>query len=431
MSEPPLPLIPVSELRVGHFVLLDLGWMAHPFPRNHFRITSPRQIDTIRGLGLSRVRIDPARSEFDEAPANEPTPPGAPAAASPSDAAPDPAAEAAQARARALAEQRRTLALCERQYMEGTRRYRAVLDALEQNPLAAGEKARAGIDAILTEMDGQGESAIRLLGDVQGERGAQHAMNVMVLSLLLGRAMGLAPPALQSLGVAAFLHDVGKTRLPDIVRFKDEAFTPAQLKAYQEHVAHGVALGRAMGLDATALLAIAQHHEAADGSGFPRGCAGSEMGAVSHILALVNRYDGLCNPPNPVRALTPHEALAHLFATQKARFDPPTLSAFIRMLGVYPPGSIVQLSDGRYAQVHAVNAARPLKPRVLVHDPRVPRSEALLLDLQATPDLSIQRSLRADQLPRAALDYLEPRPRYCYFFERALRADDATRGDGP
>lgn len=431
MSEPPLPLIPVSDLRIGHFVLLDLGWMAHPFPRNHFRITSPRQIDTIRGLGLSRVRIDPARSEFDETPANEPTPPGDPAAAAPAAAAPDPAAEAAQARARALAEQRRTLALCERQYMEGTRRYRAVLDALEQNPLAAGEKARAGIDAILTEMDGQGESAIRLLGDVQGERGAQHAMNVTVLSLLLGRAMGLDAAALQSLGVAAFLHDVGKTRLPDIVRFKDEAFTPAQLKAYQEHVAHGVALGRAMGLDVTALLAIAQHHEAADGSGFPRGCAGSEMGVAAHILALVNRYDGLCNPLNPVRALTPHEALARLFATQKARFDPPTLSAFIRMLGVYPPGSIVQLSDGRYAQVHAVNAARPLKPRVLVHDPRVPRSEALLLDLQATPDLSIQRSLRADQLPRAALDYLEPRPRYCYFFERALRVDDATRGDGP
>ena len=97
------------------------------------------------------------------------------------------------------------------------------------------------------------------------------------------------------------------------------------------------------------------------------------------------------------------------------------------MVGVYPPGSIVQLSDGRFAQVQAVNAARPLKPRVLVHDPRTPRSEALLLDLQDTPDLSIQRSLRPDQLPRAALDYLEPRPRYCYFFERALRPEGEAR----
>ncbi|MDM7462247.1 MAG: HD domain-containing protein, partial [Tepidimonas taiwanensis] len=144
----------------------------------------------------------------------------------------------------ALADQRRTLALCERQYAEGARRYRAVLDALEQDPLAAGEQARTGIDAIITAMDTQGESAIRLLGDVQGERGAQHAMNVTVLSLLLGRAMGLARPALQSLGVAALLHDIGKTRLPDIVRFKEDAFTPAQFKAYQEHVAHGVARPR-------------------------------------------------------------------------------------------------------------------------------------------------------------------------------------------
>ena len=147
------------------------------------------------------------------------------------------------------------------------------------------------------------------------------------------------------------------------------------------------------------------------------------MSRCARVLALINRHDGLCNPLNPARALTPHESLSLLFATQKARFDPVTLNAFIRMMGVYPPGSIVQLSDGRFALVQAVNSARPLKPRVLVHDPRTPRSEALLLDLQAEPSLSIQRSLRADQLPRAALDYLEPRPRYCYFFERAVRPD--------
>jgi len=188
-----------------------------------------------------------------------------------------------------------------------------------------------------------------------------------------------------------------------------------------------VTLAQAMALAPAAVQAIAQHHEAADGSGFPRGCSGAEMSPAAHILALINRYDGMCNPLNPARALTPHEALSRLFAMQKSRFDAKTLSAFIRMVGVYPPGSIVQLSDGRFAQVQAVNAARPLKPRVLVHDPRTPRSEALLLDLQDTPDLSIQRSLRPDQLPRAALDYLEPRPRYCYFFERALRPEGEAR----
>ncbi|MGQ9725019.1 MAG: HD-GYP domain-containing protein, partial [Tepidimonas sp.] len=324
----------------------------------------------------------------------------------------------------------RTLIHCERQYQEGVRRYRAVVDALEQDPAAAGAQARAYVGALLSEVDTQGELAIRLLGDMQGDRGAQHAINVTVLSLLLGRALAFAPPQLQALALAAFLHDIGKIRLPDVVRQKNEAFTPAQLKAYREHVAHSVALGREMGLDAAVLLAIGQHHETADGRGYPRGISGDEISPASRVLALVNRYDGLCNPLNPARALTPHQALAQLFATEKAQFDATTLSAFIRMLGIYPPGSIVQLSDGRYAQVHAVNAARPLKPRVLVHDPHTPRSEALLLDLQTLPDLSILRSLRADQLPRAALDYLEPRPRYCYFFERALNAADAAQFQG-
>lgn len=420
MPEMLLPVIPVSELRVGHFVLLDLGWMDHPFPRSSFRIGTERQIETIRSLGLTRVRIDPMRSDpepSDPAPAAE-QPPAATAGTTP------PLDEAARRREQALAEQRRQLQRCERQYQEGARRYRAVLEQMMRAPETAAREAHAMVGAMLAELQGNGESAIRLLSDVQGDRGAQHAMNVTVLSLLLGRAMGFHAEELEALALAAFLHDIGKMQLPDLVRHKDDAFTSAQLKAYQDHVAKGVALGRAMGLPAGVLTAIAQHHEAADGTGFPRGSRGDEIGRTAHVLALINRYDGLCNPLNPARALTPHESLSLLFATQKPRFDATTLNAFIRMLGVYPPGSIVQLSDGRYAQVQAVNSARPLKPRVLVHDPRTPRSEALLLDLQNTPALSIQRSLRADQLPRAALDYLEPRPRYCYFFERALRTDD-------
>lgn len=426
MPDASLPLIPVADLRVGHYVLLDLGWMEHPFPRNQFRLTSQRQIETIQALGLTRVRIDPARSDLEALEA--PAPPGADRRR-----ADTPAAEAStprtpsDPRAQALAEQRRSLQRCERQYHEGARRYRALQEAVERDPRAAAAEAHTLVGSLLADIDGQGESAIRLLGDVQGDRGAQHAMNVTVLALLLGRAMGLSADEQTALGLAAFVHDIGKVRLPDLVRYKDDAFTATQLKVYQEHVEHGVTLAQAMALAPPVVQAIAQHHEAADGSGFPRGCSGAEMSLAAHILALINRYDGMCNPLNPARALTPHEALSRLFAMQKSRFDAKTLSAFIRMVGVYPPGSIVQLSDGRFAQVQAVNAARPLKPRVLVHDPRTPRSEALLLDLQDTPDLSIQRSLRPDQLPRAALDYLEPRPRYCYFFERALRPEGEAR----
>ena len=175
-----------------------------------------------------------------------------------------------------------------------------------------------------------------------------------------------------------------------------------------------------MDLSSSVLIAIAQHHEAADGSGFPLGLLGEDLSPAGRILALVNRYDGLCNPANHADALTPHEALSVLFSRMKAHFDAVTLNAFIRMMGVYPPGSVVQLVNGLYALVISVNSARPLRPKVIVHDPATPQEQASVLDLESLPELGILRSLKPSQLPRAALDYLSPRQRIYYFFERAV-----------
>ena len=92
------------------------------------------------------------------------------------------------------------------------------------------------------------------------------------------------------------------------------------------------------------------------------------MSAAARIVALVNRYDNLCDPALPAHALTPHEALSLMFAQTRSKFDASMLNAFIRMMGVYPPGSVVQLTDDRFALVTNVNSTRPLKPRVLVYD---------------------------------------------------------------
>jgi hypothetical protein len=117
--------------------------------------------------------------------------------------------------------------------------------------------------------------------------------------------------------------------------------------------------------------------------------------------------------------MTPHESLSLLFAQGRSKFDTSILGAFIKMMGVYPPGSTVQLTDDRYGIVVAVNSSRPLKPSVLVHDGGVPREEALVLDLELSPGLGIRRSIKPQQLPPPALDYLAPAPRVAYFFEPA------------
>ena len=417
------PTVPVSALRVGMFIHLDLGWMDHPFPFGSFKVASQQQIDTVRQLGLTQVRWDPAKSDLSTE-ADTPPPAREPAEAPPLSAEALAAQEAARQRAADLAAQKQSLQQCERRFAEGTRTYKHILESLGQSPEAARESSEQLVGNMVAQLLSDQESAIRLVSEGLGDRASLHAMNVTVLCLLLGKAMGLPQAQLQDLGVAALLHDMGKAELPDRVRHRDDSFTAAHHKLYQEHVARGVSMGQKMGLPPLAMLTLSQHHEMADGSGFPTGCTAERMAPTSRILALINRYDGLCNPPNPLKALTPHEALSLMFASQKQRFEATALSAFIRMMGVYPPGSLAQLTDGRFALVVSVNSARPLKPRVLVHDPAVPMSEALLLDLQETPKLGIQRSLRADQLPRAALEYLAPRHRVCYFFERAIQATD-------
>jgi HD-GYP domain-containing protein (c-di-GMP phosphodiesterase class II) len=414
-------LVAVHELRVGMYVHLDLGWMAHPFPLSSFRITSAEQIATIRGLGLKQVRWVPEKSEMpdSEPPSDagswtmtmESQPPAEPAET--------PEQLAARERRERLAAQRASAQLCERQYAEAGRAWREAADAVTVRPELARTHTEALTRSLLDKMLIEGEMCIRLLSGSAGDRATAHALNVAVISLLMGRSFGLGADEMLDLGVGALMHDVGKLDVIDRLRHLDERFSSAEVNAYREHVAAGVAHGKRMALAPGALLVLAQHHEHADGSGFPLKLGADRMTTAARIVALVNRYDNLCNPPVLARALTPHEAVSLLFAQSRAKYDATILNAFIRMMGVYPAGSVVQLTDDRYAMVVGVNSSRPLKPRVLVHDGRGTRDEALLLDLESVPDLGIRRSLSPQKLPPAALEFLAPRPRVSYFFEPA------------
>lgn len=407
-------LIDISELRVGMYVELELGWMSHPFPTGSFKISSNRQIETIRGLGLQRVRWVPSKSDPppEEGLLSRPALDEASAARALAREY-----EFRKRRAALIAAQQRSLEVCEQRFGAAQQVYRQVQEEVLEQPIPSRDRCLALVEDFVQQMNCDGDTAIRLLSEGVGERAAMHPVNVSVLCLLLGRAMGLERHDLVDLGLAALLHDIGKLQLPQRVRWFEDGFSIEDFKQYQEHVSKGVAIANRMQLSEGALMAIAQHHELMDGSGFPMQPAATEVTQGARILALVNRYDNLCNPVRLATALTPHEALSLLFAQHKARYDNMVLSAFIRMMGVYPPGSVVQLIDGRYALVVSVNSVRPLKPRVIVHEPTVPRHEALILDLESQPGIGIRRSLKPAALPADAFEYLAPRQRVAYYFE--------------
>ena len=466
-------LIEVDDLRVGMFIHLDMSWMSHPFPLGSFKIANAEQVATIRSLGVQRVRWSPTQSDM-LAPVEptgwtRPAPLEGEATDSPSDpqtghtehgadaattitpaekfgaigpvtaagglqgrvVTETPEQQVRSAHRRQLARQRASLLQCEQQYSEAARDCRHLTELVASRPVEARAQAEQLSKALVDKMLGEHELCIRLLSDAAGDKASMHAMNVTIISMLMGRTFGLGESDMLDLGVGAMLHDIGKLDLPDRVRHREDHFSGSELRFYEEHVAHGVTHARKMGLSAGATLVIAQHHEHADGSGFPLRLNTDRMTAAARIVSLVNRYDNLCNPHVAAKALTPHESLSLLFAQGKTKFDTAILGAFIRMMGVYPAGSTVQLTDDRYALVVGVNSTRPLKPRVLVHEPKVPRDEALIVDLETSQGLGIRRSIKPAQLPVNSLEYLAPRPRVAYFFEPLLASQDgANDADG-
>ena len=410
MPNPKEQFIDVADLRIGLFVYIDLGWISHPFPLSSFKIHSPEQIATIRTLGIDRVRYSPEKS--DPEPVAVETIKAAPAPVSPQE-------KERERRKLLLDEQNASLKVCERQYSQAAKSYKQLLEQAKAVPDKSFAQSRALVEGAIQQLQGLEETSIRLLSEQIGDRASLHSINVLVLSLLLGKACGLGEADLQDLGIGALLHDIGKQELPSRLRWFDEQFSSAEKKLYQEHVRHGIALGIKMELPNAALQCIAQHHESASGNGYPMRLTGERISPLARIIALINQYDNLCNPGNPAAAQTPHEALSTIFTRLKGRFDAQTMSVFIRMMGVYPPGSAVQLTDDRYAMVVSVNSSRPLKPRLIIYNPHIPKAEALVVDLEQQANLGVKRSIKPMQLPRQALDYLSPRQHICYFFERA------------
>lgn len=439
------PWVDIADLRVGMFIHLDLSWLEHPFPLGSFRIVTPAQIETLRGLGLEKLRYEPAKSTVEATsgqtsehttknPGNSENPedflsapyfsPFIPAHL-PTPALAVPAEErAAPGVFTPLQEQQRMLAVCDQHFSQASMQYQKLAGLISTSPAGARAISEALVCDCVTGLLANGESAIQLLSEGAGGRNALHSVNVMVISLLLGKALGMVEPELMDLGMSALLHDLGMIGLPAHLRPAAGQWTAKDKVRYQGHVEQSVAMCEQMALSEAVLAAIAQHHEMADGSGFPLHLVNADFSRAGRVVALVNHYDRMCHPLKNEHPLTPHEALSVMFSQMKPRFDAVILGAFIRMMGVYPPGSIVELVNDRQAIVVSVNSARPLRPKVIVYDPAIPQEEALIIDLEKVPNLGIRRCIKPSQLTPAARLYLSPRQRICYFFEKIEGAGD-------
>ncbi len=416
-------LISVEQLQVGVYILLDVGWMNHPFNFSSFIIKNKKEIKTIKGLGLESVRWDPERSDIKPLP----KPDVESQAASDSDedttsVSSEVAKEIAekQARIERLAVYRNKVAALEEAFLEASSIAQSVMKNIQSQPADAINEAEQLVHDMVASITSTPDVAVQVIsGKPGGEDAYSHALNVSVLSVCLAREYNLKKEHLNMVGLGAILHDIGLCKIPEKILRNRGELTKAERMAREHHCYYGEEIGKEADLPEGVLNIIYQHHEHFDGTGYPQGLNGSEITKLAQLVAIVNRYDNLCNPINPENAMTPSEALAHMFSKESKLFSPSILQKFIRFMGVYPPGTVVGLSNDHIGMVIKVNPSNPLGSTLILYDEDVPKNEAIILDLNDEPNLNISKTIQPAQLSPSVFTYLSPLRRKSYYFDNS------------
>jgi len=212
-----------------------------------------------------------------------------------------------------------------------------------------------------------------------------HSINVSILAVLLGKHLGLDKPTLLKVGLAGMYHDVGKARIPESILNKPGKLTAGEFQAMKTHPLEGYNIMKGQAdLDPEILRAVVEHHERHDGSGYPRGLRGEDIGRFSRIIAVVDVYDALTSRRVYKDAMAPAKALGMMYQLRDRDFTPNAIENFIRCVGVFPVGSFVRLSGGEFGIVAATNPLRPTRPEIkVVLDARMRPQMPRLLDLEA------------------------------------------------
>jgi HD-GYP domain-containing protein (c-di-GMP phosphodiesterase class II) len=201
----------------------------------------------------------------------------------------------------------------------------------------------------------------------KGTRSLDRALGVSVYMITFARFLQLPREQLDLLGMLGLLQDVGMVRLPTQLLEKKEALTAAELELCKSHIEHSVATLRdTAGLPPELPGLAALHHERLDGSGYPQGLKGEQIGLFGSIAGLIDCFDALTHPRPYGEALAPSNALSRLYDWRNTLFDGPLVEQFIQCIGIYPVGAIVELNSGECGIVIAQNLARRLQPRVMV-----------------------------------------------------------------
>lgn len=386
--------LPLDALQPGMFVCrIDLPWSETPFALQGVQIASRADIDALRPYTTTAV-VDFRRSVLPEGRSLLLTlgyraPPGArlPELRPYPDALP---VEQELPRARLA---RRTALGLARRLQDDLRAGRSLdLDQL-------GEAVQPMVASVLRSPD----AFFWLVALRRRDPYAYtHALNSSALVIALGRQIGLPAELLIELAGAALLMDIGMSLLSDGLCNHGLLLSAAELRQVAQHVPLGLqVLSGRPGVSEAQLEWIAAHHERHDGSGYPLGLAGAQIPLFARMLGMADTFDALSTDRPHQKGLSRHDATEWLYRERDRLFQAELVEQFGQALGVYPTGTLIELSSGEVAVVTQQNGARRLFPKitVLTHadksiNPAFPQIDLWLDDMGDGGRRTILRALR-------------------------------------
>lgn len=200
-----------------------------------------------------------------------------------------------------------------------------------------------------------------------GEYRYHHGVAMAVWAAILGRHIGLHQQELEKLAVGCAMCDIGMTELPPELLDQAENLSDKQRRIIRAHPKMGADMvEKSQEVDFEILAIIENHHERADGSGYPRGIDGAAIPLLARIAGIVDTYDAMITPRPYAPARTSHEAVQELLDMKGVQFQEALIEQFIQAIGLFPTGTMVELNTGEVAITLRQNATRRLKPEVLV-----------------------------------------------------------------
>ena len=194
-----------------------------------------------------------------------------------------------------------------------------------------------------------------------------HSLNVSILAAIAARHFGFSEDVQTIFGMSGMIHDVGKIFIPDKILKKPKKLTGAEYAEIKRHPVYGMELlSKQKDLPSDVTQVAHKHHEQFDGSGYPLGLKGDEIGNTAALISIIDTYDALRSDRYYKEAVSSHKAICVVYSLKGKSFKPVMVDKLVKMIGIYPIGSIVVLKNGMKAIVSGQNSDNLLRPQVRV-----------------------------------------------------------------